>query len=264
MSDDLPVSEAPAAAKPAGFIRRTAATFMDVFAGLLGSFLVLSLLGLFIPMDSSRMASLTRPAMIIGLLYVGIGPYLLSNSLGKYALAVQVISDRTGQKPRLWQFLTRWAMLILWPVEVLMLVFAPSKKRIGDRLAATTVVENAKAKARWGRRFGLSLTALFILYLALVQAMQAAAKNTEMFTAADAFLQEYQVGVEALGAPVSTSATPFSIVMKQEKGTLIVSAEGPKAKGYIEITLSKGSGRWEVVDSQVTEEPSGRGYSYSY
>lgn len=264
MDSGSSVSEAPAPASPAGFVRRTAATFMDAFAGLLGAFLILSLLGLFLPMDSHRMAVLTRPAMIIGLLYVGIGPYLFSNSLGKYALAVRVISDRTGKKPRLWQFLARWAMLILWPVEVLVLLFAPSKKRIGDRLAATTVVEDAKAKARWGRRFGLSLTALFVLYLALVQSMQAAAANTEMFTAASAFLQEHQVGVEALGAPVSTSDTPFSVVMKQEKGTLIVSAESPRAKGYIEMKLSKTSGRWEVIDWQVTEEPSARGYSYSY
>ena len=237
---------------------------MDAFAGLLGAFLILSLIGLLLPMDSRRMAVLTRPVMVVGLLYVGIGPYLFSNSLGKYAMAVRVLSDRTGKKPRLWQFLARWAMLILWPLEALMIVFSPSKRRIGDRLAATTVFEDAKAKARWGRRFGLSLTALFVLYLALVQCMQAAAGNTEMFTAADAFLQEHQVGVEALGAPVSTSATPFSVLLKQEKGELIVSAEGPRAKGYIEMKLSKTSGRWEVIDWQVTEEPSTRGYSYSY
>ena len=85
MPSDPPVSEAPATAARAGFFRRTAATVTDVFAGLLVAFLILSLLGLFIPMDSRQMASFTRPVMFIGLLYVGIGPYLFFNSLGKYA-----------------------------------------------------------------------------------------------------------------------------------------------------------------------------------
>ncbi len=258
------VSEAPEPATPAGFFRRTAATFMDVFAGLLAAFLILSLIGLFIPMDGRQMAGLTRPAMIIGFLYVGIGPYLFSNSLGKYALAVRVISDRTGKKPRLWQFLVRWAVLILWPIELLVLLFARSRKRIGDRLADTTVLEDAEAKTRWRRRFALSLSALFILYLVLVQSMQAAAKNTEMFAAAAAYLQEHPAGAEALGAPVSTLEAPFSIVMKQDKGTVIVSAKGQKAEGYVEMKMMKASERWQVVDWQVTEEPSGRGYSYSY
>lgn len=249
---------------PAGFFRRAAATFTDVFVGLLGAFLVLSLIGLVVPMDSPKMALVTRPVMFLGFLYVGLGPCLFSNSLGKYAFAVRVTSDRTGAKPTLWQFLGRWALLILWPVELVVLLFAPSKKRLGDRLAATTVLEDAAALPRWGRRIGLSLTALFVFYLALVQVMQAAARNTEMFAAAAAYLQEHRIGEETLGAPVAHSSTPLKVVMKQDKGELIVSAEGPRAGGYIEMTLSRAHGSWQVAKWRVTEEPSGRGFSYSY
>jgi hypothetical protein len=77
-------------------------------------------------------------------------------------------------------------------------------------------------------------------------------------------LEEHQVGAKTLGTPVSRSKTPFSVVMKRDKGTVIVSAEGPKRKGYIEMKLSKTAGKWQVIDWQVTGEPSGRGYSYSY
>jgi hypothetical protein len=196
---------------------------------------------------------------------VGIGPYLFPNSLGKYAFAVQVVSDRENSaRPAFWQFLVRWAMLILWPLELLVLLFAPSKKRIGDRLASTSVVEDAATKARWGRRIGLSLTALFVFYLVLVQAMQAAARNTEMFTAAAAYLQELEIGANDLGRPVTLSETPLKVVMKQEKGELIVAAEGSKATGYIEMNLTRESGTWQVSSWQITEEPAGRGYSYSY
>ena len=252
-------------AKPAGFLRRCAATATDVFAGIMGAFLALSLMGLTIPMDSPQMALYTRPAMLVGALYVGIGPYLFPNSLGKYAFAVRVVNDRkNGATPAFWQFLARWAMLVLWPLELLVLLFAPSKKRIGDRLASTSVVEDAATKARWGRRIGLSLTALFVFYLVLVQAMQAAARNTEMFATATAYLQELNIGETDLGAPVTLSRTPLKVVMKQEKGELIVAAEGNKSAGYIEMKLTRASGAWKVSTWQITEAPAGRGYSYSY
>lgn len=249
---------------PAGFFRRSAATLTDVFAGLLGAFLVLSLLGLSIPMDSRQMAVLTRPVMFAGALYVGIGPFLFANSLGKYAFAVRVVSDRGGVKPALWQFLVRWGLLILWPLELIVLMLSPAKKRIGDRLAMTTVVEDTAAKARWGRRIGVSLSALFVLYVILVQSMQAAARNTEMFQTATAFLQESRIADDALGEPVTASKTPLKVVMKKDKGSLIVAAEGSRKKGYIELSLDREPGSWKVVRWEVTDEPSGRGYSYSY
>ena len=261
---EQPTGPAPAQPVPAGFLRRSAATFTDVFAGLLGAFLVLSLIGLLVPMDEPRMVYFTRPVMFIGFLYVGIGPYLFSNSLGKYAFAVRVLSDRPGQKPTLWQFIVRWAPLILWPIEALVLLFSPSKKRVGDRLAATSVVEDAATRPRWGRRIGLSLTALFVFYLALVQAMQAAARNTDMFKAASAYAAENRTGEQVLGAPVALSGTPIKVVMKGDKGELILAAEGPGKKGYIEMKMHRSPGGWEIADWQITNSPSGRGYSYSY
>ncbi|MGD8366128.1 MAG: RDD family protein [Desulfobacterales bacterium] len=261
---DPPLSESMQPQTKAGFFRRSAATATDVFAGLLGAFLVLSLVGLSIPMDGRQMAVLTRPVMFFGALYVGIGPYLFANSLGKYAFAVRIVSDRNGARPALWQFLVRWALLILWPLELIVLILSPSKKRIGDRLASTTVVEDAASKARWGRRIGISLTALFVLYLILVQSMQAAARNTEMFRTAAAFFQENRIGEDTLGGPVTFSKTPLKVVMKKDKGSLITAAEGSRKRGYIELSLIREADGWEIVRWEVTDEPSGRGYSYSY
>ncbi len=261
---DPPVFDIPATPPLAGFLRRAAATLTDVIVSLLGAFLVLSVIGLFIPMDSPRMALFTRPVMFVGFLYVGIGPFVFANSLGKYAFAVRVVSDKTGKKPALWQFLVRWVLLLVWPLEALILLFAPSRKRIGDRLAATSVFEDSAAKPRWGKRIGLSLAALFVLYLVLVEAMQAAARNTEMFAAASAYLQERQIGKDKLGEPVALSDTPLKIVMKKDRGEIIVAADGARAKGYIEMKLFRDAGKWRVTRWQVTDGPSGRGYSYRY
>jgi uncharacterized RDD family membrane protein YckC len=261
---DAPVSTPAQGPVPAGFFRRATATFTDVFTGLLGAFLVLSLAGIFMPIDHPKMVYLARPVMFLGFLYVGVGLYLFPNSLGKYAFAVRVVSDRTGGQPTLRQCLVRWVPLIFWPVEAVVLLLSPSKKRIGDRLAGTSVYEDAATKARWGRRIGLSLTALFVFYLVLVHAMQAAARNTEMFQRAVSYVQENRVGEKSLGVPVALSATPIKVVMKEDKGEVIVSAEGPKGEGYIEMKMVREFGKWEVAGWGIADSPSGRGYSYNY
>jgi hypothetical protein len=70
--------------------------------------------------------------------------------------------------------------------------------------------------------------------------------------------------VERLGAPVQYEKTPLQVLMRQEKGHLILGAAGSREKGYVELSLIRESGRWQVEKWEVNRTPSGRGFSYSH
>jgi uncharacterized RDD family membrane protein YckC len=262
------MAEPPNAARPspvpAGFFRRAAATFADAFAGMLCAFLILSLLGLSIPMDSPQMGRYTRLLIFCAFFYVGLGPFFLPNTLGKYAFGVRVVSDRTGGKPTFLQYLLRGGMLFFWPLELVVLLFSRIQKRLGDRLAATSVVLETDAKRTWAKRIGLSIGVILLFYLILLQTMQMAAANTGMFQAAAAYLNRNRAGQERLGPPVRYETAPVLATLQQDRGHLIVGADGSRQKGYIEISLIRNSGRWTVEKWTVTKTPAARGFSYRH
>jgi uncharacterized RDD family membrane protein YckC len=60
-------------------------------------------------------------------------------SLGKYWSSLQVVNIKTGRHANPIQCLVRNIFLLLWPIEMIILVFSPSR-RLGDIIANTKVV----------------------------------------------------------------------------------------------------------------------------
>jgi uncharacterized RDD family membrane protein YckC len=91
-------------------------------------------------------------------------------SPAKRALKMQVLNHKTGEVANPIRCLIRNTMTILWPLEVLVVLFSP-QRRLGDLLAGTRVVyvlEPIKSKAD-STKFGLAmlLSLGFALLLAL-------------------------------------------------------------------------------------------------
>ncbi len=59
-------------------------------------------------------------------------------SIGKRIMKIKVV-DTNGKKPDLFNLIIRNITILIWPVEALLLLMG--KKRLGDRLAKTDVIE---------------------------------------------------------------------------------------------------------------------------
>ena len=76
--------------------------------------------------------------IIIIVLFIG-KDMLKGQSLGKRIMKIKVVTIK-GESPRIWQCILRNLTFFIWPIEALLLLL--DKRKIGDVLAKTIVVEN--------------------------------------------------------------------------------------------------------------------------
>jgi uncharacterized RDD family membrane protein YckC len=84
-----------------------------------------------------------------------------ARSLAKRILKMQVVNKKTGAQATPVQCVIRNFTLFLWPVEVLVTLFSPSR-RIGDYIAGTRVVMYERGQLVPPRKWGNFFLALFL------------------------------------------------------------------------------------------------------
>lgn len=66
------------------------------------------------------------------------------NGIGKKIYKINIISRKTKKEATLFQLLFRNITLIIFPIEIIVLIFSHNDMRLGDRLAGTMVIAQQK------------------------------------------------------------------------------------------------------------------------
>ena len=84
-------------------------------------------------------------------------------SFGKWIMGI-MIRDDNEQKlvPSFWILFIRNLYLVLWPIELVVLIFNKNKKRLGDKYANTIVLNNPDTKKKTYRIIIFISTLIFI------------------------------------------------------------------------------------------------------
>ncbi|MBU1087767.1 MAG: RDD family protein [Candidatus Omnitrophica bacterium] len=129
-----------------------------VFAGLVDYVFLYSLAGFFLFFILNK--TLELPAGEIGMKILTLFPvislvYCFKDSIygispGKYVVGIAVrTKDDFEKTPSLFLLFLRNISLIVWPLEILVLMFSKKKQRLGDLLAKTIVVRNHEVRLRY-------------------------------------------------------------------------------------------------------------------
>ena len=126
-------------------------------------------------------------------------------SFGKWVLGVEVRDYTDPNKiPSVGRLLLRNLLLLVWPVELIAVIIDENKRRIGDKLAKTTVLESEKKPRTLIRVLvlvSLTVTMLFSLFLLVSSLMKSsdAYKVAIQTIEANYDVQERTGGIKSYG-----------------------------------------------------------------
>lgn len=95
--------------------------------------------------NSSSIMLKMLPAILIGFLLYFAKDSLKGVSLGKWIMGIMVRDENSHTIiPSFGRLLIRNLFIIIWPIEFIILAVSPDKKRLGDKIAKTSVLKNPK------------------------------------------------------------------------------------------------------------------------
>jgi len=135
----------------------------------------------------------TEPEGVVLTLFLVIVPLVIAYmakdavrgiSPGKWIAGIMVRdADDPEQVPSVRRLLIRNIFIVMWPVEFLVLALSPDKRRIGDKLAQTIVVNNPVEVSRV-KRVLLLVVVVFAFCVVLFVSIIGLLKNTSAYDAA--------------------------------------------------------------------------------
>lgn len=236
---------------PAGLLRRGGALFLDVLVFIGPALPIAFLPGVFVPLDRDfvLVSLLAVPIALAGIVYLSCGAALLPNTCGRWAMGVRVVDHHTGARPGTGQAVARMLTIGLWPIEVVLMAVSPSRRRLGDRWARTSVVR-VRPAASWRRRLlpGLGAMAALGCLHPLTPLITA---RMDVSRAAVAF-----AGGEHGGTP---AAVPLQAWVVNDSGTVTLRMDGGR---HARVHLVRVQGQWTAERMEdIPRNAAGRGFS---
>jgi uncharacterized RDD family membrane protein YckC len=165
-------------------------------------------------------------------------------SLAKRIIGLQIIDSKTGEVASPLKCFARNLFMIIWPVEVIFVIIDPSR-RLGDKLAGTSVVyydpSRAKSKPKGGHlliAFALAYALNFILVLpalAVQSIIRAQAPEYVQSSYNDVLTVETeQLLTDSLGNYMNVSAHVYDQAIDRPKGYKYIVLECDLIENYLE------------------------------
>lgn len=134
--------------------RRIAAFLIDHFVL---SFLMVSIV--FIALDFNfmdnecmdNMQSIVLWVMIPGFLVYFSKDSIKGISIGKWIMGIMIRNDFDNEIPTFVKLFIRNLLIVIWPIEFIVLAASPDKKRLGDKIAKTKVLNNPNKPKKFPR-----------------------------------------------------------------------------------------------------------------
>lgn len=240
------------ARKSARLLRRMLAWAVDLPLVAGGGLLLIMFPGMFYPID------LMLPVMITVMIgvqllifsYLFCGPAFLPNTIGRFVAGVKVVDSESGHKVSWEKAFVRMLTLGLWPVEMLMIAFSKTKRRLGDRLAKTEVRIDPARISFW-KRFLPVVALIFCIFSLMPRLSGAVANNMAVTKAARTYLRrEYGIDIRR---------PPHSVRIREEDGRVRFKIDEESNK---EVKLERDGNRWTALAAfEIYDNELGNGVS---
>jgi uncharacterized RDD family membrane protein YckC len=238
-------------------IWRLLAFIYDTVFILLLAFTVYMLFGMIFKLDSDPFQGLMiYVSLAIIFLYLFFGELIFKNTFGKYLFGLEVVGAEKSERLSAEGFVKRGLLKILLPVEGLVLLFSPSKKRLGDIWAGSIVANKENDGAKPAVRLIAGIAAIILLYLTFSVSLGLATKRTDFYKAGTDYLRSGNVSeITGLVKEVNQSrnnvdfAVPVLLETQQK---------------YVRVWLVKTDGKWNVTKTEVYSSQFGTAYGYSF
>lgn len=223
--------------KNAGLMRRALAWVIDlpIVAGT--GLLLIMFPGLFFPLDLMLPVMMTVMVgmQLLMFAYLFCGPAFLPNTIGRFVAGVEVVDTESGNKVSWEKAFVRMLTLGLWPVEMLMIAFSKTKRRLGDRLAKTSVRIDPARIPFW-KRFLPVVTLIVCIFSVMPRVSGAVANNMAVTKAAREYLRR-EYGIEV-------RRPPHSVRIREEDGRVRFKIDEDRNK---EVKLERDGDRWTAL-----------------
>lgn len=184
-----------------------------------------------------------------------IGIYFLRDSisgksLGKYIMGLAVRDNRDQNKPpSALRLISRNLTLLFWPLECLIIIFNSKKKRLGDILTGSSVIQIAPTKKLYVLLFIPVFIGFFLTTISLV------IKKSDAYQVATVFLTTNDKVKEHVGEVEGFGMFPSGEIQIQNgygQAVMSISIHGSKTNANAQVLLSKDPGAiWMVRDFRL-------------
>lgn len=239
-------------------IKRLLAFIFDIAFISLLAFILYMLPGLIFKIDSNGYQNfMIFPLLIIIVLYIFCGELIFKNTFGKYLFGIKIVDSEKLERPSLKSFIKRGILKIIFPIEVIVLLFSSTKRRLGDLWAKTVVVNKESNKMKPLVRLIIGIAVFTVLLLTFRISMGLAVRNTDF----------YNIGINHLKSNTKAEIAGLPKVINQTrcKVNFIVPISDENHDKYAIVYLAKDGNEWSVNKTDfIKERIIGFSYSFSY
>jgi uncharacterized RDD family membrane protein YckC len=241
--------------------RRIAAFFIDhilfTFCIVMGIFLMVGT-----EFEDIR-GALIRIVGMLAILIPGLFIYTAKDTVkgispGKWVMGIMVRDANDPTKvPNFGRLLVRNLLIFIWPVEMIILATNPERRRLGDQIGKTVVLNNPKKANKVARVIpvvlvaGILLSGMFLLVASTI-------KNSGAYEEAIVQIESDAEIIENTGGITGYGYLPMgSIQMTNGSGTadLTIIVKGNTSNARVHIHLTKSSwGEWEKQEMSTLYE----------
>ncbi len=173
-------------------------------------------------------------------------------SLGKWIMGIMVRNYANPQEvPSVFMLIVRNLFVFIWPVEFIAMLISTDKRRLGDRVAKTIVIDNPGKPSRTPRVVALvGVIAAFVVFMVLFVAV--ALKSSDAYKTAVHEIEMNQEILEETGGIKGYGLLPSgNITISNGKGDaqLQIKVIGDKKDIEVNVHLTKEiDGQWMLLE----------------
>ncbi|MFZ4454727.1 MAG: RDD family protein [Bacteroidales bacterium] len=236
--------------------RRIAAFLIDHFVM---TFLMVALIfviqgaSFFEDNDLESIQSVMLTVMIPGMVLYFAKDSINGVSIGKWIMGIVVKSDDVDfSNPSFWKLFTRNIFIIIWPVEFIVLAISQDKKRIGDSVCKTVVLQNPNQSKLIYRVFAfIGIGAFFYLFTYEIL-IKKQIMNSESYKAGISGIQKNKTINDEVGGVEDFGSFPnaqFTTENEHSTAKYIIKVIGRKKSITVNVLLERDKNRnWQVIN----------------
>ena len=242
-------------ARGAGFWRRIIARVLDIYIGAGIAVSITILTGLAVPLDQALLTWLSLliiPLILLAIWYMFFGITVFPNTFGRYAMNVKVFDLESGGNPKFSQVFKRELCTGLWLVEIFVIVFNKTSRRIGD-CWANTHTKVMTGMPPWYLRVLPAVLLLGLSYISVYHLSPLVNDNTLIGRSAKSYVREV-LGEVPVGRP-------HRIEINNHEGLVTLKTREGRA---LAVYLNYSDKSWEAWGSdEIQDDALGQGFTFN-
>jgi uncharacterized RDD family membrane protein YckC len=192
------------------------------------------------------------PTMLIGFFLYFAKDSIKGVSIGKWIMGIRVRDENNHTEiPSFGRLFVRNLLLMIWPIEFVILAISQEKKRLGDKIARTTVVKNSimlNVLSRVLVLFGIGIAYFTLLFIFIFASM----KHSDAYKLAISEIEKNQEIIKETGGIKEYGMFPTGgISVKNDYGeaNLSIKVIGNEKDLNVDVYLTKEpNGEWKLIE----------------